>query len=183
MEPHDLFSYQMHIRRPVPAEKFRILRVTQSCDIVCKRVKPYIDDVFRIDGHRNAPVKRTPGDAQVVQPLTYKAEHLISSGFRLKKIRMIFQKIDQTILIFGEAEEIRFLFRLFHRPAAVRTFAVRRLNLRPERFARSAVEPFILAFINISFFVHPAEDILYALHMSVLCGADKIIIGNFHRIP
>ena len=58
METHDFLSYYMNIGRPVFFIIAVVIRtVTESSNIVCKCVNPYIDNVLVIECYGNAPVE------------------------------------------------------------------------------------------------------------------------------
>ena len=84
--------------------------VSQCGNIVGQRVKPYVNDVLVVDWHRNPPVKGGAGDAQIFQPLFDKADHFIAAGCWLDKVGMIFDILQQTILIFAHFKEVAFFF-------------------------------------------------------------------------
>ena len=184
MEPDDFLSHQMNVGRPVFfKETVLLIRVSQSRNIVGKSIQPDIYDVLRIGRNADAPVEGTAGNTQVVESLSQEAEHLVSSRLRLQKFRILFQQIDQPVLISGKAEKIRLLAGFFHRSSAVRTLSVHRLYLCPERLTRRTVQSFIFSLIDIALFVHLFKDRLHTLHMPVLRRTDKIVIGDFHSIP
>ena len=69
METDNVFSNQMQVCRPklliLPGTiSFRI--ITDAGNVICQRVQPYIDHMFIIEIHRNAPFKRSSGNAQIL---------------------------------------------------------------------------------------------------------------------
>ena len=131
METDDVLSDQMQVCRPQFIELLRAVAVrviSDTCDIVCQRVKPYVSHVLRVEVNRDSPFERCSGHAQILQPREQEVvHHLILSGHRLNELRMSVDMLDQTICIFAHLEEIRFLFRRLYLTSAVRTFAVDKL--------------------------------------------------------
>ena len=183
MESYDFFSYQVNIYRPVFFVKRRIVRISQSGDVVCKCVEPYVDDVLFIDRHRDAPVEGGSGDAKVFQSLFHECDHLISSAVRLEEFRVFLEHFQQSVLIFGKAEEVSFFLGFLHRSAAVRAFAVHQLAFSPEGFTRRAVHAFVFTFVDIALFVKLHEDLLHPLHVARFCSSNEIVIGDLHGLP
>ena len=129
MESQDVLSDEMHIRRPVLLEEVIFFTsVSQSGDVVGKRINPYIDHMSLIKGHRDAPVEAGSGDAKVCKPWSQEViEHFILSGFRLDEMRIVFYMLDEPVRIFAHLEEVGFFLGFFHCSSAVRTFAVHQL--------------------------------------------------------
>ena len=100
METHDFLTYQMQACRPVFLEFFRIAAVADTGEIVQQRIEPYIYNMFFIERYRNAPVESCSGNAQVFQTLFDEVNHLIAAADRLDKIRMSFNILQQSVLIF-----------------------------------------------------------------------------------
>ena len=128
METDNVFSDQMQVSRPQFCILFRAVSVciiTDSRDIVCQRVKPYINDMLIVKINRNSPLKRSSGYAQILKSRKKEVvHHLIFSGNRLNKFRMCINMLDQSVCILTHFEEIRFFFRRLHFSSAVRTFSV-----------------------------------------------------------
>ena len=69
MEADDIFTDQMKICRPVFLVHIimvAITVITNTCDIVCKCIKPYVCDMLRIEVNRNAPCEGCSGNAEVL---------------------------------------------------------------------------------------------------------------------
>ena len=185
MESHDLLADEMDIRRPVFLIEAIILRaVAKGGDIVGERIHPDVDDMLRVERDRHAPGKRRAGHAQVFQTgLDKVIEHLIAAGGGLQKLRMLLKKLDQLILIFGKAKEIRLLGRAPDLAPTVWALTVDELRLRPEGFAGRAVPALIGAFVDIALVIELLEDFLNGLFMIIVRRADEFIIGNIHQLP
>ena len=92
METDNVFSDQMQVSRPQFCILFRAVSVciiTDSRDIVCQRVKPYINDMLIVKINRNSPLKRSSGYAQILKSRKKEVvHHLVLTGFRLNEFRM-----------------------------------------------------------------------------------------------
>ena len=58
METNDVFTDQMKVCRPQFVElfgAFAVAVISDSCNIVCQSIQPYINNVFRIEVYRNTP--------------------------------------------------------------------------------------------------------------------------------
>ncbi len=185
VEADNFLAHQMHICRPVLVKQVLILTAVAQCrDVVGQRIQPHIYRVLGVKVHRNAPLDGGTADAQVIQAgLEEIIDHFVGTAGRLNELRMIVDILNQPILIFVQLKEIAFFPRLFHRPSTVRAFSVLELQLRPERLAGGAVPAFVLPLINISLIVQLLENLLHALHMALIRGADEIIIADVHQLP
>ena len=139
--------------------------------------------MFRVERNGNAPVESCAGNAQILQTLFNKVNHLVAAGNRLNKIRMGFNIFQNSILIFGQFKEITFFRHFFYRAAAVRAFAVYKLAFQPVRFARNAVQTFIILFINVALVINFLQYSLHYFMVAFFAGADKIIVGNVQHFP
>ena len=137
----------------------------------------------RIKVHRNAPGEAGAGDAQILQAgLDEVVDHLVDPAAGLQKIG-VFQQVLHPVSIFGQAEEIGFLLRVLHLPAAVGAFAVLQLALRPEGLTGLAVFALVDALVDVAVVVHLSENLLDGRHMVVVGGADEAVVGNVHQLP
>ena len=67
MEANDLLADQMHIRRPVFLEFAVVLgQIAQRRDVIGQRIRPYVDNVFFVKRHGDAPVKAGTGYGQIL---------------------------------------------------------------------------------------------------------------------
>ena len=175
----------MNICRPVFFKLTVVVAsVTQSRDIVCERVNPYVDYVFRVERYFYTPVERRTRYAQILKSgLDEVVEHLVLSGRRLQKFLILFDKLLYFVLIFAELEEITFLFHKLYGSAAVGTLAVYKLSFSPECFAGSAVPALVVALVDISFLVQLGKNLLYRLHMLFVGSTDKLVIRDIEKLP
>ena len=100
METHDFLADKMKIRRPEFLKHLRIIQIADWRQIIRQRIKPYVDDMLLINRHRDTPVKRSTGNAEILQPLLDEIDHLIAAGRRLDEIRMVFDILQHLIRIF-----------------------------------------------------------------------------------
>ena len=128
MEANDIFTDQMKICRPVFLEQFTVIAiavVAKAGDIVGQCIQPYIGNMLRIKGNRNAPGEGGSGYAQILQ--TRKQEivhHLVLSGYRLDELRMLVDVRNQAVCVFAHFEEVSLLLGRLYLAAAVRALAV-----------------------------------------------------------
>ena len=183
VEPNNFLPDEMHVRRPIMVVFHRIIRITESGDIVGKRIQPHVNYMLFVDGNGNAPVEGGPGNTQIFQPLPREAEHFVPTAFRLEKFRVVFKEVDQLVLIFGKAEEIRLLLGFLNGSAAVRAFAFLRLSFGPKRLAGRAVPAFVFTFVNVTLLIHFHEEFLDPLHVALFRGPDEIVVGYLHGLP
>ena len=91
--------------------------------------------------------------------------------------------LDQAVRVFAHLKEIRLFLRLGHRAAAVRTFAVLQLALRPEGLTGRAVPALIGALIDIALVIKFFENLLNLALMHRIRRADKSVIAGVHQVP
>ena len=140
VEADDLLAHEVDVGRPEGLQivVFVVLKA-QRRHVVEQGVDPHVDHMAGVKVHRYAPGKAGAGDAQVFQTgLDEVVDHLVDPAAGLQKVG-VFQQILHPVGIFGQAEEIGFLLRVLHLPAAVGAFAVLQLALRPEGLAGLAV--------------------------------------------
>ena len=187
MEADDIFTDQMKICRPVFLEQFTVIAiavVAKAGDIVGQCIQPYIGNMLRIKGNRNAPGEGGSGYAQILQTRQKEiVHHLILSGYRLDELRMLVDVRDQAVCVFAHFEEVSFLFGRLYLAAAVWALAVYQLRLGKEGLTRCAVKALIIAFVNITLIVQFFEDFLYLSLMIGISGTDEFVVGSVHQIP
>ena len=187
METNDILSDQMQVSGPQLRKLLRAVSiriVPDPRDIVGQRVQPHIGNVLRIKVYRDSPLEGCSGYTQILKSRKKEVvHHLVLAGYRLDKLRMRVDVLDQTIRIFAHFEEICFLFRRLHLAPAVRTFPVHKLGLREERLARRTVHSFIMPLVNVSLFIQLFENLLHLLLMILVRRADEFVIRRVHQIP
>ena len=161
-----------------------IRTIAQSSDIVGEGVYPNIYNMTGVKFHGYPPFKRGTGNGKVFQTgLEEVVDHFVLARVWLKEFRVFFHILDDSVLIFGKAEEIAFLLQQFHIPTTVGAFAVYQLVFGKERFTRGAVPAFIRAFVNISLIIQLLENFLHDFDMIVIGGTNELIIGNAEGLP
>ena len=90
--------------------------------------------------YRDAPFERASRHTQILQTRQQKIiHHLVFARYRLDKLRVCVDMLNQAVGVLAHAQEICFLLRGLYLPATVRAFAIHKLRFRPEGFARRAV--------------------------------------------
>ena len=184
MEADDLLAYHVNICGPVMLIIIiPIIEIAHARGIVEQRIHPHVNHMAGIEVYGDAPFEGRTGNAQILQTrLDEVIDHLIDAGSGLKK-RTGFQQFLYRFCIFGQFEEICFLFCIANGAAAVRTFAVYQLTFGPEALTGSAVHSLVCSFIDVPVVIHLFKDLLNGLHMVIIRGADKPIIGDVHQLP
>ncbi len=186
VEPDNVLSDQMQVSGPefpvlLRAVSLRV--IADARDVIGQRVQPHIHHMPRVKVHGNPPLKRCPGHTQVLQSRQQEiVHHLIFTRHRLNKFRMLVDMSDEPVRIFAHTEKIGLFPGRFHLPAAVRTFAVHQLGLRPEGLAGRTVHPFVGAFVDIILVIQPFENLLYLRLMIIIRSPYKLVIGNIQHI-
>ncbi len=147
----------MQLCRPVLLEQLAgvpICVIANLGNIVAQRIQPDINHMFGVEIYWDSPRKRSPGNAQILQPRQQEiVHHLIFAGHRLDKFRVGVDMRNQAVCIFAHLEEIGFLLGRLDLAAAVWAFPVHKLGFCPERLAGGAVEALISALVNIALFI------------------------------
>ncbi|EJX07158.1 hypothetical protein, membrane [gut metagenome] len=183
VEADNFLAYQMQACRPVFIEHSVISAIFNTGQIVQESVEPYVYNVLFVKGNRNTPVKGGTGNAQILQALFNKVDHLIAAACRLNEIRVFFDELQPPVLIFRHFEEIAFLFHFFYRTAAVGAFAINQLTLQPVGFAGNAVQALVVFLINIALLKNLLQHVLHNLVVTFFAGTDKVIVGNVQLFP
>ena len=113
METKDVFSDHVEDRSvPEFVKVFMIfLAITKSRHIVKQSIKPNVDNVSRIGWNWDSPGKGSTRYRQIFQTgLDEVFQHFIETAIWRDEIRLGFEKLNQAVLVFAEAEEIG-LFR------------------------------------------------------------------------
>ena len=91
------------------------LAITESCHIVKQSIKPNVDNVSRIGWNWNSPGKGSPRYCQVFQTwLDEIFQHFIETAIWSDEVWLGFEKLNQAVLVFAEAKEIRFFRNPFY---------------------------------------------------------------------
>ena len=187
METDDIFSDQMKVCRPQFVELLcavSVCVISDSCDIVCKSVKPYIYNVLWIEIYRNSPLEGCSGYAQILKSRKKEVvHHFVLTGNRLNELRMCVDMLDQTISILAHFKDICLFLCRLNRATAVRTFSIYKLRLCEERLTRCTVHSFVMSLVNISLIVKFLENLLNLFLMIFICCTDEFVIRCIHQIP
>ena len=158
--------------------------ISDTGDVVGQCIQPYIYDMLRIKVDRNAPFEGSSGYTQILQTRQQEVvHHLVFSGYRLNKLRMCIDMLNQTVCIFAHFKEICLLLCRLYLTSAVRAFAVYQLRLGQEGLARRTVHSLVRALVNVPLLIQLFENLLYLLLMILIRGTDKFVIGRIHQIP
>lgn len=123
-----------------------------------------------VERNGDAPGHCSAGHTGILQALFDEGYHFVFARFGLNKIRHVLVQLQKPFGILAGFEEIGLFLGLVYFTAAIRAFAVHKLAVCPEAFARLAVMPFVNAFVDIALLVKPGENFLAALHMVIVGG-------------
>ena len=184
VEPDDLLAHKVDVSRPVLVVIGQVVAaVAQSSDIVGQCVHPHIHHMLGVKVHRHAPGKAGAGNTQVAQALLDEVNHLVFAALRLDELGVLFIQLQNAVAVFGKTEEIGLFLSPFDLTAAVGAFAVLQLGLGPESLTVGAVPALILALIDLPAVVQLFENLLHALDVIVVGGADKTVIADIQKFP
>ena len=134
--------------------------------------------------HGNTPVERRSRNAKVLQTgFQEVVDHLVFARLRNDEIGMFVIVFHKAVGIFAHIEEVCLLLCHFDFASAVGAFAVDKLALRPERFARSAIPALVRAFVYIALFIELFKYFLDLFLVICVGCAYKLVVGRVHQIP
>ena len=154
-----------------------------DADVIHQRIEPDVGDKILVEGQGNAPVqtRRRTRDAQIFQFVVLeKAEHFVAAMIRPDKRRILFDVINQPLLLLVQLEEIIFLLQFDDFAVAgiegpIRTAVL----LGQEGFLLRGIKARVGFFIDLAGLVHLREAGLDDCLVSRVGGADKIVVGQF----
>ena len=177
VESRDVLADDVNVARPVFFVFFVLFvgRVAERRDVVCQRVEPDVDDVFRIKLDGDAPLERRARNAEILKSrLDEIVYHLAADVFRRDEIGIFLEELEEPVLIFAHFEVVRFLFRPDERPAAVGANAAIGLRVGEERLARNAVPAFVEILVNVALLVELREYFLNGRDVIIVRRSDKM---------
>ena len=192
MEAQNILTDHVHVAGPVLAEFFALLLegligiVADGGDIVCKGIQPYVHHVLGINIHRHTPAEGGTGYAKILQTALYTKEvvdHFLLARLGLNELGVGINVGKELFRIVAHLEEISLLARLLNGTSAVGALTVHDLRFGEEGFTGSAIPALVISLINIALIVKTGEDLAYGLHVIVVGGADKAVVGGVHLIP
>ena len=185
VEAGDVLTDNMDIGRPeFLIEAVIVTAPTERSDIVGKGIEPDIDNMTVVDRDRNAPVKGGAGDAKIFESPFDEIDHFVTATFRHDEIRMVFDILQEFVLIVAHLEEVAFFREDLGLFAAVRAvIAVNELQVGEKCFAAGAVMTAVRRFVDIAFFIDDLEEFLNGFDMVIVGRADELVIVDHESIP
>ena len=161
------------------------MRVAQAREVVEQGVEPDVGDVAVVEGQGDAPIHAAlgPGDAQVLQGLLEKSQHLVLVAFRADPVGVGLDVVDEPVLVFAHAEEVVFFLEEGGDRFVVRAAAVHQVPLQVKALAAEAIEPAVLPEVNVPGVVHPLQDLLHHAHVGRVGGADVVVVADIQAVP
>ena len=186
MGTEDVLSDQMVGGGP-PCLELRVVRqITDGGDIVDERVEPDVGDIVRVERQFDAPRKarlRT-ADAEVAEFFaTEETERLLAAVLRHDEIRMLFDVVDQPVLILSHLEEVALLLQLFDGAVAIRAAAVHEILFREIAFIGNAIPTFVGGGVNQIAVVEILQNLLDDGLVALLRRADEIVVRDAETFP
>jgi hypothetical protein len=142
-------------------------------------VEPDVEDVPVVPGDRHPPAQLGARQRDVLQPLADERARLVEAVPRDDEVRLRLVEPLELLLKGGQAEEVVLLLLAVERnlvdQAAV---AGADLGLGLEVSAAWAVPPVVHALVHVAVVVDPLEDLLDALDVLGVRGADEEVIRD-----
>ena len=181
----DVLSDEMGAVGPERREPVIVCCISGRGDVVDEGVEPDVGDIIGIERDLDPPAQAAFGtaDAEVLQGLSEKSQHLVTARLRSDEIRVILDVLDEPALIFTHFKKVVALFYLNHFPTAIRTVAFGQVLFGPETLIGNAVPARIGALVDIPAVEELLKEMLYHLYVAFLGGADEIVIGDVKAPP
>ena len=95
---------------------------------------------------------------------------------------MFINVLHQLVLILAHFEEVRLFLCLLHLASAVGAFAVHKLRVCPETFARRTVPALVIALVYIALVVESFKYLLHRFFVIIVGGSDKFVVAYVEHI-
>src|SRR5918993_567419 len=106
MEPHDVLTDDVDIRRPVMPARVGIIGETAPCQVIIEGVHPYVHYVLRIARHGQTPRECGAADGKILQPGLDKPDDLIAAGLGPDEGRVRLVMSEQAVLVPREPKKV-----------------------------------------------------------------------------
>ena len=161
------------------------VRITNRGHVVDQGVEPDIGHVVFVEWKRDPPSQTAlrSGDAEILQGIPQERQGLVPIALRPDKVRVFLDVVNEPLLVFAHPEEVVALFAVFGNRLMLGAFPVGKFLLHVEPFATDAVEPLVLAEVNIPGLVDLQEDPPDRLHVVRIGRPDEAIVGHRQLRP
>ena len=182
----DVLSDQVDARLPalLPA---RLVRIAATGQVVDQRIEPDITDVVGIERKFDAPGEALlrPGDAEILEPaaLAYHREDFVPVPLRLDEARVRFEVSVQPLEVVAHLEEVVGLVARVRCRLVVAAEPVLQVALGQEALAADAVEPLVLAELDLARVPDLLEDAAHGRRVVRVGRADKAVVGDTEFVP
>jgi len=159
--------------------------ISDAGDVVDQGVEPDIGDKIFVEGQGNSPGEATlrAGDAEIFQGFPEERQGFVAVTLRSDEIRILFNVLDQPVLILAHPEEIVALLPVLRFALVIGTQAVHQLLFHVEAFAADAVESLVVAEVDVAGVIDLLEDHPYDPDMIFIGGADEVIVVDVQFRP
>src|SRR6185312_1965083 len=186
MEADDILAEHMcpvGILLPIMLIERAVVAIAQRRDVVAERIVPDVDHLRGVAGNRDAPAVGAlarPRDAEILQAAPDEAEYLVLACLRDDSQRI---RGDQRLQLLGvarEAEEVVLLLHYLWRDVVNRAEAIYQLILAVEQLAADAVQPTIVALVDVAVARARLPQLVDAGHVARIgAGADEVVERGF----
>src|SRR5438094_4824582 len=179
VKTRDVFPNDMQVRRPPQLGFRRVASVADAGDVVGEGVAPDVDDVPVVSGEWDAPTDRRARDAEITQSTPDDAEDFVAPALGLDELRMLLEMLQEAVLVTGKREEIVLFLQVGRLQRGVdQAESVPQVRVLFELLAGCAVPAFVGALVDVVVLLDPFDEILNALDMVRVFGADEAVIRN-----
>src|SRR6266446_6274480 len=135
VKPQNILAHQMRVDRPV-LRKLRVISLEPDPGEIRRQcIEPHVEDVVWIVRKRNPPLQGHAAYGQILQTAFHERDNLVPAALGTDEPRILFVKLEKTILERRQLEKVTFFGKPFGLPAAIRTWDRRgRINFRSVRF-------------------------------------------------
>jgi len=158
-----------------------------GCEIVDQRVEPDITDIVRVEGKLDAPGEAALGsrDTEVVEPAAF-AQHcqdFVAVAVGPNPVGVLFELLAKRLEVTAHLEEVVGFGAFFRRTLMVLAQAVDHIAVGQKAFAADAVEPLVLAKVDVALRMDDFQEVLDRANVIRIRGANEAVVGDAQFFP
>ena len=174
----------MIVDRPPVLEALLVLSVAHCGQVVGQRVEPDVRDVLGVPRDRDAPVERGARDREVPQTALDETEHLVAAEVGHNRTGVCRVPVQEALFEGRQAEEVVLLLEVLDRPFVDRAVrAVRQVVLDVVLLTADAIEPRVLAEVDVAGVVAGLQQGLDGPVVPVLGRPDEVVVRDIEALP